>query len=81
VNDNFSPEARWTVQLWPLNAIVLFDWLMSVDFTQIPVQHKSQKQALVDLLTALETEVPVAGVTQAQIDRAQIEVSRGMDWE
>jgi hypothetical protein len=54
---------------------------MSVEFDQIPVCHKAQKQALTDLLTALETQVPVAGMTQAQIDRAQIEVSKDMGWQ
>jgi hypothetical protein len=59
-----------------VEAVVLFDWLMSVDFGQVPVTHKAEKQALTDLLTALETQVPVAGVTQAQIDRARHEVSK-----
>jgi len=31
----------------------------------IPVSHKVQKLALTDLLTAMETQVPVAGVTRA----------------
>ena len=74
MTDDFGSGARWTVDLWPYDAIVLFDWLMTVDFDQIPVEHKAQRQALADLLTVLETQVPVAGVTQAQIDKAQDEV-------
>jgi hypothetical protein len=74
VTGDLAPGARWNIGLWPYDAIVLFDWLMTVDFDQIPVEHKAQKQALADLLTALETQVPVAGVTQAQIDTAQDEV-------
>jgi hypothetical protein len=81
VTDDFTPGARWTVDLWPYDAIVLFDWLMTVDFDQIPVEHKAQRQALADLLTVLETQVPVAGVTQAQIGKAQDEVSKTMDWQ
>ena len=73
---NFAPGERWSLDLWPYDAIVLFDWLMTVDFSKIPVEHKAQKQALADLLTVLETQVPVAGLTQAQIDRAQYEVSK-----
>ena len=61
---DFTPGTRWTVDLWPYDAIVLFDWLMTVDFDQIPVEHKAQRQALADLLAVLETQVPVAGVTQ-----------------
>jgi hypothetical protein len=61
--------------------IALFDWLMSVNFGQIPVGHKACKQALADLLTALETQAPVAGLTQEQIERAQHEVSKDMGWQ
>ena len=76
---DFSPGTRWTIDLRPYDAIVLFDWLMTVDFGQIPVEHKAQKQALADLLTVLETQAPVADLTQAQIDKAQNEVSKNMD--
>jgi hypothetical protein len=81
VPDDFAPGERWTVELWPPDAVLLFDWLMSVDFSQVPVGHRAEKQALADLLAALETQVPVAGVTQAQIDRARHEVSKDMGWE
>ena len=77
---DFAPGERWSVDLWPYDVIVLFDWLMTVDFSTIPFGHKAQKQALTDLLTVLETQAPVAGVTQAQIDRARHEVSKDMDW-
>lgn len=40
MTDDFDPGARWTIQLWPANAVVLFDWLMNVEFDQIPVRHK-----------------------------------------
>lgn len=81
VSDDFAAGERWTVDLWPADVVVLFDWLMSLDFSQLPVCHRAEKQALADLLTALETQVPVAGVTQAQIDRARHEVSKDMGWE
>jgi hypothetical protein len=32
VTDDLAPDARWTVELLPADVIVLFDWLMSVDF-------------------------------------------------
>ena len=80
MTDDFAPGTRWNIGLWPYDAIVLSDWLMTVDFGQIPIGHKAQKQALTDLLTVLETQVPVADVTQAQIDQAQYEVSKEMDW-
>jgi hypothetical protein len=81
MTDDFAPSQRWSIDLWPPDAVVLYDWLMTVDFRAVPVEHKAQKQALVDLLTALETQVPVAGATQAQIGKAQHEISKDMDWE
>jgi transcriptional regulator with XRE-family HTH domain len=79
VPDDFASGDRWAVELRPANAVVLFDWLRSLDWNQVPVRHKAEKQALTDLLTALETQVPVAGATQTQIDRARHEVSKDMD--
>jgi hypothetical protein len=79
VRGNFTTGTRWTIGLWPYDAVVLPGWLMTVDFDQIPVEHKAQRQALTDLLTVLETQVLVAGVTQARIDEAQDEVSKNMD--
>jgi hypothetical protein len=81
VTDDFAAGDRWTVQLWTADAVVSFDWLMSVDLSRIPVSHKAEKQALADLLTALEMQVPVAGVSRAQIDRARPEVSKDTGWE
>lgn len=81
VTDDLAARSRWILEIWPDDAIVLFDWLMTVDFDQLPIQHKAQKQALADLLTVLETQAPVAGLTQAQIDHAQYAVSKGMGWQ
>ena len=81
MTDDLAPDACWTIQLPPADAIVLFDWLMSVDLNQIPARHQACKQALADLLTALETQLPVAGLTQAQIEQAQHEVSKDMGWQ
>ena len=75
------PDARWTIELWPADGIVLYDWLMSVDLTQIPARHNAQKQALADLLAALETQAPVAGLARAEIEQAQHEVSKDMGWQ
>ena len=80
MTEDVAPGARWTVDLWPYDAMVLFDWLMTVDFDRIPVEHKADRQALADLLAALETQTPVAGITQAQIDQARDEVAKDMDW-
>ena len=75
-----APGERWTVDLWACDVIVLYDWLLTVDLSTIPAGHKAHKQALADLLSALETQAPVAGVTQAQIGRAQHEVAKDMGW-
>lgn len=65
--------------LWRSDAVVLFDWLMSVDLNTVPITHPAEKQALMDLLTRLE-QSDVAGVTQAEIDEARSEVARDMGW-
>jgi hypothetical protein len=53
---------------------------MSVDLNAVPINHPAEKQALADLLTRLEQETDVPGVTQQQIDLAREEVSRDMGW-
>jgi hypothetical protein len=68
------------IALWRTDAIVLFDWLMSTDLNTVPITHPAQKQALSDLLTRLEHETDIPGVTKEQIDAAQAEVARGMGW-
>lgn len=69
-----------SIRLWRADAIVLFDWLMSTDLNAVPVAHPAQKQALADLLTRLEQETDITGVTQHQIDVAQAEVAGDMGW-
>lgn len=68
------------LNLWRADAVVLFDWLMSVDFDAVPVTHPAEKQALADLLTRLEHETDIPGVTREQIDTAREEVARDMGW-
>lgn len=68
------------IKLWRADAIVLFDWLMSTDLNSVPITHPAQKQALADLLTRLEHETDIPGVTQREIDAAQSEVARDMGW-
>ncbi len=74
------------ISLWRADAIVLFDWLMSVDLNSVPITHPAEKQALMDLLTRLETETDVPygasgeGLLQAEIDAARAEVAKDMGW-
>ncbi|WP_309075973.1 hypothetical protein [Paenarthrobacter sp.] len=69
-----------SVNLWRADVVVLYDWLMSVDLNSVPITHPAEKQALADLLTRIETETDVPGVTQTQIDIARAEVARDMGW-
>jgi hypothetical protein len=69
-----------TIELWRSDAVVLFDWLMSVDLNAVPITHPAEKQALADLLTRLEHETDIPGVTQEQIDTARQEVARDIGW-
>jgi hypothetical protein len=71
------PKIR--LSLWRSDAVVLFDWLMTVDLEAVPVTHPAEKQALADLLTRLE-ECDVRGATQEEIDVARAEVARDMGW-
>ena len=67
------------LSLWRADAIVLFDWLMTVDLNSVPVTHPAEKQALADLLSRLE-QTTVASVDQAEIDRSRAEIARDMGW-
>jgi len=53
---------------------------MSADLNAVPITHPAEKQGLADLLTRLEHETDIAGVTQEQIDTARHEVARDMGW-
>ncbi|MEP7740237.1 hypothetical protein ABKW28_21545 [Nocardioides sp. 31GB23] len=66
------------ISLWRSDAVVHFDWLITVDLDAVPTQHPAEKQALADLLTRLEHETDIPGVTQEQVDAAREEVSRDM---
>jgi hypothetical protein len=68
------------IKLWRSDAVVLFDWLMSVDLDAIPITHPAEKQALLDLLARLESQTDVPGTAQEQIDHARAEVARDMGW-
>ena len=45
------------VSLLPADAVVLYDWLTSVDLDAVPVTHPAQRQALTELLHRLEQDV------------------------
>ena len=68
-----------SIRLWKADAIVLFDWLMSVGLDAVPITHPAEKQALTDLLTQLE-QTEVASVRREEIKEARDRVSRDMDW-
>lgn len=73
------PQPAVELRLWRADAVVLFDWLMTVDLNQVPISHPAEKQALADLLTQLE-QSSITGVDQGEIDSAREEVSRDMGW-
>ena len=68
------------ISLWRADAVVLFDWLASVDLNDVPITHPAQKQALADLFTRLEQETDIPGVTQEDIDAASLAVARDTGW-
>jgi hypothetical protein len=64
------PEPTFVdLRLWDQDALVLYDWLMSVDLDAVPVSHRAEKQALLDLLNQLEQSLPPA--TREEIETAK----------
>ena len=63
------------VPLWRADAIVLQFWLSTVDLDEVPVEEESQRQALRDLLTALD-QTDVGDADDAEIVAAHALVSR-----
>jgi hypothetical protein len=68
------------LRLWRADAIVLLDWLNTVDLDTVPVSHRAQRQALLDLLTRFDwaADVDLRDLTPEEIAAAQEEVARDM---
>ena len=75
-----SGYPKVNIPLWRADAVVLFEWLMTVDLNAVPITHPAEKQALMDLLTRLEADTDLPGVTQEDIDAARADVARDMGW-
>ena len=76
-----EPEPGFVgVRIWDRSVLVLMDWLLTTDETAIPHTHPSQKQALRDLLTAIEWARGL-GYTAAELQVAQEQVSSNMSDE
>ncbi len=61
--------------LWRADALVLHFWLSTVDLDEVPVEDESQRQALRDLLTALD-QTDVVDADDAEIVAAHDLVAR-----
>lgn len=61
--------------LWRADAVVLHFWLSTVDLDAVPVEDESQRQALRDLLTALD-QTDVVDADDAEIVAAHDLVTR-----
>lgn len=73
-----EPLQRVTLSLWSADAVVLYNWLMSVDIEAVPHEHRGELQALTDLLTALTEHVE--GVSASLINDAREQVAKDMGW-
>lgn len=62
--------------LWASDATVLFGWLSSVDYDTVPVQHRAERQALLDLFTRFEESMEPP--SPAQLRTARDDVARDM---
>ena len=67
-----------TLRLWSADAIVLHEWLNSLNFDTLPVSHPAEKQALTDLLTCLQMYTSAEYATQAEVDAAREQVAKDM---
>jgi hypothetical protein len=70
------------LRLWRADAIVLLDWLNTVDLDAVPVTHRAQKQALLDPLTRFDwaVDADLRDLSSEEIAAAQEEVARDMGW-
>lgn len=68
------------IRVWDQSVLVLMDWLLTTDEGSLPYAHPAQKQALRDLLTALEWARGL-GYTDAELSAAQDRVARDMSDE
>ncbi|AIV38785.1 hypothetical protein NI25_20000 [Streptomyces sp. CCM_MD2014] len=72
-------DSHVDISLWAPDVVVLFHWLMELDFDRLPVNHKAEKQALTDLLAQLDEWA--LGTTESDLERAREIVARDMGWE
>ena len=73
-------EIRWVnLELCSADAVVRFDWLMTVDLDSVPVKHPAQKQAPMDLLTCLQTNTRAPLASEDETNAALEQVCRDME--
>jgi hypothetical protein len=76
-----EPEPGFVgLRVWDRSMLVLMDWLLTSDENVLPYTHPAQKQALRDLLTAIEGARGL-GYTDAELAVAQEQVSSNMSDE
>ncbi|MFF4145618.1 hypothetical protein ACFY0A_30610 [Streptomyces sp. NPDC001698] len=81
-DDATSPldlDSHIDISLWAPDVVVLFHWLMELDFDQLPFSHKAEKQALTDLLTQVDEWA--LGTTDSDLEQAREMLARTMDGE
>ena len=76
-----EPELGFVgLRMWNRSVLVLMDWLLTTDEKALPYTHPAQKQALRDLLTAIEWSRGL-GYTDEELAIAQERVSSNMSDE
>lgn len=76
-----KPEPKFlNLRIWDQSALVLMNWLLETDETTLSYSHPGQKQALRDLLFALESTRGL-GFTDEELSLAQTAVARDMSDE
>jgi hypothetical protein len=62
---------RESIELWTADAIALDDGLASVYLDAVPITHRAQKQALMDLYERLDTDSLARGATPDEVMMAK----------
>jgi hypothetical protein len=64
-----------SIELGTSDAIVIFDWLVRVDFDELPAVDSAAKQALTDLFNELE-QSKIAAYSPDDLAAARADVTR-----
>jgi ribosomal protein S18 acetylase RimI-like enzyme len=48
------PHIEFDIPIWEAEAVALYNWLWTIDLDAVPISHKAERQAFMDLLSRLD---------------------------